>query len=268
VPSGAAVLRRALVLWGTGHLALGDRRGWLLLLIQPLAIGGLVAVGVLVLQGSRWIALFPALALLIAVWLGQAMHAHRLAIRSGGAPGGEFQIVLALPLVVVLLSGFWLVGGSRSSPAAAVQHYVAAWQAGKPADAALLFAEPIDASALDAGWRAQRSHVEQVVRDAARRYGAQSGLDPEEPFNSLRFEVSSTSADRAVVQVEVVRRRRVETSLFGIIPTATQETVLVERLGEISLRARTAPLPDWLPLRINPGRLWLIDEVTLATGAG
>ena len=45
LPTGASVLRRSLVVWGLGQLAIGDRRGWLLLLAQPLAIVGLIGYG-------------------------------------------------------------------------------------------------------------------------------------------------------------------------------------------------------------------------------
>ena len=44
MPSAAKVLRYALVGWGLGHVLLGDRRGWLLLILQPIAI---LAVAVL-----------------------------------------------------------------------------------------------------------------------------------------------------------------------------------------------------------------------------
>jgi hypothetical protein len=264
LPPAASVLRRALFAWGLGHLAVGDARGWALLILQPLIVGGLAAAMALALEGSRWIALFPALALVLLIWLGQAMHAHRLAVERGAEPGGEMQIALAMPLVVLALSGFWLIGGTRSSPAATVQHYVAAWQSGKPTDAARMFSAPAEQAQLIGQWTAHRSRVERVVAEGALVYGAQSGLDTARPFNSLRFEQASTSAGRAVIRVDIVRRQRVETMLFGLIPTATQQTVLVEHLGEISLRAQPVAAPDWLPFNISAGQRWLIERVDLA----
>jgi hypothetical protein len=262
VPPAATVLRRALLVWGAGHLALGERLGWLLVLVQPVALAGLLLLAALVLDGSRWILLFPAVALVLATWLGQAMHAQRLAISRGAEPGGEFQIVVALPLVIIALSGFWLIGGGRASPAATVQHYVSAWQSDRPETVAHLFAEPPSAQALGADWQSQRLRIERLVREAAARHGPLAGLNPNQPFNSLRFEEASRTADgRATVVVDVVRRRRVETSLFGLVPTATQETVRVERLGRISLRAHPARGPDWLPLDAI-GQVWLIEEVS------
>jgi hypothetical protein len=262
LPAAGSVLRRALLVWGAGHLALGDRRGWLLLLLQPIAIAMLAGLAVLLLDSSRWIAVFPALVLLLGIWLGQAMHAQRAAIALGARPGGEFQVALLLPLVIALLSGFWMVGGARASPSATLQHYVAAWQAERPDAAVQLFARPVSASALASDWSAQRTRVERLVRDAAARYGSLSGLNPDQPFNSLRFEEITVTAESVNIAVDVVRRRRVEAELFGLIPTATQETVRVERLGTILLRAHPAPSPAWLPLD-PPGVIWLIEDVRL-----
>ncbi len=52
---------------------LGYRRGWLLLIAQPIAI---VAVGVLaaaLLDGTRWLVVFPPLLALMVFWVGQAV---------------------------------------------------------------------------------------------------------------------------------------------------------------------------------------------------
>jgi hypothetical protein len=246
-----------------GHLALGERVGWLLVVLQPLAIGALAVLAALLADGNRWIAVFPALAALIALWLGQAMHAHRLATRRGSPPGGEFQVVVLLPVIVVLLSGFWMVGGGRSSPAATLQNYVAAWQAGRAEVAVDLFEQPADPTTLDAQWRSQRSRIDELIAAAAARYGSGSGIDPARPFNSLRFEQlpSSDAARTAIVTVDLVRQRSIETTLFGIIPTATQQTVRVERLALVELVARPAPVPAWLPINASPSLVWLIAEL-------
>ena len=72
------------------------------------------------------------------------------------------------------------------------------------------------------------------------------------------------SSGRAVVAVDLVRRERYQTQLFGIIPTAAQRTVLVRRLGLVRLRADPAPAPAWLPIALrNPSRVWRIDAVQL-----
>lgn len=264
-PPAAAVLRRALVLWGLGHLALGDRRGWALLVLQPLAIASLVGLAVVLLDTTRWIALFPVLALIVVVWLAQAIHAHRLALERGAEDGGEMQAAWALPVILAVLTIFWLLGGDRSSPAATLHEYVAAWHASRFQSAAQLFVEPPSVVALAADWQRQDDYIRERVAHAAAVFGTASGLDPDDPFTGLRYvelPIGDTP-DSAVVAVDVVRRQRVETSLFGLIPTATQETVLVERAGLIRLRAVPASLPSWLRLGQREPRTWKIEEVLL-----
>lgn len=237
----------------------------MLLLLQPLAIGATLALVVLLMDTTRWIALVPALALLIIVWFGQAIHAHQRAVALGRQPGGEMQAAWLLPVILVLITAFWLFGGEHASPAAALQEYVAAWRAGRTDAAAELFVKPPPAERLAAAWAAQHVFLRERVDRAARTYGAASGLDPESPFGALRFVElqQERTPDTALVVVDIVRRQRVEETLFGLIPTATQETVLVERAGIIRLRAVPAQLPEWLPLGRPPPRLWRIEQVYL-----
>lgn len=265
-PSAALVLRRALLLWGGGHLTLGLRRGWLLVVLELVALVVLGVLAALLIEGTRWLAVLLAVIGFFVAWIGQALDAHRRAVAARGAPGGELQMAALLPIVVAVVGGFWLVGGYLGSPAATLQHYVSAWQANTPAAAQPLLAEQVDTAALGADWTAERAQLELLVSAAARRYGSQSGLDPRLPFNSLRFEevAGERASGRAVVAVQLIRRERFETELFGIIPTAAQRTIAVRQLGLIHLRARPAPAPWWWPAGIgNPSRVWLIDEVAL-----
>jgi hypothetical protein len=266
IPPAAIVLRRALLLWGLGHLAIGDRRGWLLVIAHPLAIAGLLVFAAVLIDGTRWMLVFPALVLVLVIWLGQALNAHRQALALGAAPGGELQVALFLPVVVLLVTGFWLVGGGVGAPATTLRQYVSAWEDGRPDVAARLFAVPVDPSSLAADWTGEESYLRQRVTDAAERYGPTSGIDPDQPFNSLRFtELPATSSDSALVDVEIVRRQRVETVLLGFIPTATQETVVVEELGMVRLMSQPAPAPAWLPSFQTGARVWRIETVDLAT---
>jgi hypothetical protein len=263
-----AILRRALLVWGLGHLALGDRRGWLLLALQPLAIAVVVGLAVLLIDSTRWIVVFPCLALLVVAWLGQAIHAHQLALRHGAPGGGEMQIVWVLPVIMAIMTAFWLFGGDHGSPAATLQEYVSAWHGGRVSDATGLFAEPPTDEQLAIVWRGHEEYVRRQVQAAAARFGPMSGLDPDDPLAGLRYleMTEERSADSALVAVDIIRRQRVETTLFGLIPTATQETVLVERAGLIRLHALPAPLPAWLPAGQPPPRVWRIDEVRLPLG--
>jgi len=263
VPSAASTLRRALFIWGLGHLALGDRRGWLLMGLQVAGILALVVVGPSIIQGSRWILLLPAVLLIVLLWVAQAVHAHQKAVELGGAPGGELQIAWLLPLVVVALTAFWLVGGQRASPTATLQQYVAAWRADRPAFAAGLFRRPLAANELAAAWETQERYLVERVTAAEVSFGAFSGLNPARPFEGLRFvelEDQRTSGSAAFA-IEITRRERIETTLFGLLPTATQSTVLVERLGLVTVSGQPSAADPWLS-----SRMWLIEEVEVPVG--
>src|SRR5215211_7191008 len=73
LPSGASVLRRGLVIWGLGHIAIGDRRGWLLAALQPVVIVGLLMVAAQLIDGTRWAIVFPPIAAILAFWVAQAV---------------------------------------------------------------------------------------------------------------------------------------------------------------------------------------------------
>jgi hypothetical protein len=256
------VLRRSLLWWGLGHLALGDRRGWLLAVLEPFAVGALLLIAVQLIDGTRWLLVFPPLAAVLVVWMAQAVHAHRCALRLGARPGGEVQIALLIPLGVALLTAYWLIGGRHGSPSATVEEYVVAWMSGQPAAAAPLFAQPPAEAELTANWRAQSDYLVARISRAAATYGPASGLDPDSLFDNLRFDDPVTAADGSVqVVVDIVRRQRVETTLLGFVPTASQETVLVEQAGTILLRLQPRPAPDWLPVGWLDSSAWRIDEI-------
>lgn len=220
----ARVLRRSLLVWGWGHIALGDRRGWLLVVLQPLAIGVLLFAAWALIDGTRWLDVFVPLVVLLVFWIGQAAHAHRRAIALGAGPGGELQLALFLPFALAVVTAFWLLGGRHGSPAATVEAYMEAWQSGRPDIAVALYGYPAaDVSDITALWSDERAWLESAIANGQQTYGAASGLDPERPFNSLRVrQISATS-----FAVELVRSERFETTLLGVIPTAGQRTVVV-----------------------------------------
>lgn len=221
----------------------------MLVIAQPLAIAALIVLAALFLEGSYWLLVLLTAVGLLAVWLGQAIRAHRAALAAGSQPGGELQVVALLPLAVALLAGFWLAGGDLGTPGATLQRYVSAWQNDKPASALSLLQTPADADTLGVHWKAQQEQLRALVDDGARTFGSQSGLDPAVPFNSLRFvQVEAPAgADHATVLVDLVRRERFQTLLLGLIPTAAQRTVVVRRLGQVELVAVAGPVPPWLP---------------------
>lgn len=264
LPAAAAVLRRGLVIWGLGHLAIGDRRGWLLLLLHPLAIVGVLVVAIGLIDGTRWLVVFPPLVVLLVVWVGQAIHAYHRAIDRGAKPGGELQAALFLPVAVLVLTTFWLVGGRHGSPSATLEAYVVAWMSARPDAAVTLYASPPDVGQLDARWIAQIAYLQQRVTGLAGTYGETSGLDPDRPFDNLRFRDPIATPDGSeIVVVDIVRRQQVENMILGIIPTAGQETVLVEQAGTLRLRLMEQVGPAWLPVGALRSYVWKIDAVDI-----
>lgn len=264
------MLRRSLLVWGLGHLMLGDRRGWLLLVLQPVAIVAVALLVVTLIDGTRWLIIFLPLVALLVIWVGQAVAAHQAAIRRGAEPGGELAIGLLLPLAVTVLTLFWLVGGRHGSPSATLQAYIEAWMADRPDVAAELFATPQPISALRAEWSAESSSIEERIRDAQATYGAESGLDPERPFNSLRFRElggGESGDDRVAMVVEIVRNRRVESTVLGFIPTASQETVAVEEMTTIWLERQPEQQPAWLPGFGLQSYSWKISSIDSGSGS-
>ncbi|MEO6350716.1 MAG: hypothetical protein ABIP53_08690 [Candidatus Limnocylindrales bacterium] len=264
--SASSVLRRALLVWGWGHIHIGDRRGWLLALFQPIAIVTLVFVAVQLIDGTRWLVVFPPLAALIVVWLAQALHAYTRAVELGARRGGEVQAALFLPAAVAVLTAFWLLGGRNGSPAATLESYVIAWMTDRPDAASALYESPPTFTQLDESWRTQFAYLSGRVTTLAAQYGPQSGLDPTSPFDNLRFtDPVSASSTRQVVGVEIVRRQRVENLILGVVPTATQETVVVERAGTITLSLVPEPGMSWLPFGRLDSLAWRIQGVQIGT---
>jgi hypothetical protein len=257
-------MRRSLVLWGWGNLALGDRRGWALMILEPFFIAGLLLVGVQLTDGTQWLIVFVPLVALLVVWLGQAIYAYQRALRLGAAAGGEAQVALFLPVAVTLLTIYWLVGGSFGSPAATVERYALDWMSMRPADAVQLFVSPPDPSGLGATWQAEMAFLRTRIGQAADEYGPGSGLHPDSPFDNLRFgEPVEEQPGLAQVTIDIVRQEEVQTTILGFIPTASEETVSVERAGVVSLRLVPQPGLEWLPIGRLASSSWLIDSISL-----
>ncbi len=132
--SPGATLRRAILIWGLGDLALGDRTaaiGWLLAEVIGLA---LVVVASLTLANTTWYLVpFVLGAAFIAIWAYQAVRAFRRAERRQGAiaptPRGSPAAAMAwltLPLLV-WGTGFWLISAEGTSPSAVLDRFVSEW---------------------------------------------------------------------------------------------------------------------------------------------
>ena len=262
VPSAGKVLRRALIGWGLGHVLLGYRRGWLLLIAEPIAIVAVVVLAVALIDGTRWLIVFPPLLALMVFWVAQAVDAHQRALKMGAQPGGEMGIVVLLPVALTVLTLFWLLGGRHGSASATLQQYIEAWVRDKPDAAAPLFITPQSPADVSAMWTSERDMLTEQINAAFATYGEESGLDPAHPFDSLRFRDPVENGDgRVSMTVELVRNESVQTTVLGFIPTAGQQEVVVERDLTIWLEQQRQPALSWLPFDALDSYSWKISSV-------
>lgn len=246
-----------MLVWGWGHITLGNRRGWILVLLQPLAILGWLFAAWQLIDGTRWLAVFVPLVLLLVLWVGQAVHAYRRALALGGAPGGELTLALFLPLILVLFTAFWLLGGRHGSAASAVEAYMEAWESNRPDLAFTLYRDAgIGQADVAAFWQTERTFMTNAIVQGQTQYGAASGLDPDEPFNSLRV----TQTDPTTFSVEIVRSETFQTTLLGLISTSGQRTVVVAPLMRIFVVEEAIP-------GALPSSAWRIDHAGSAEGS-
>lgn len=234
------------------------------MVLQPLAIIVLLVAAAQLIDGTRWLVLLPPVAVLLVFWAGQAIHAYRRAIELGAAPGGELQAAVFLGCAVAVLTVFWLVGGRHGSPSSTLEAYVIAWMNGRSVVAAQLYVVPPTQEQLEATWSAQSAYLADRVTELEDQYGPASGLDPSVPSDSLRFaEPVVTGPATATVEVDIVRSEQVQTMVFGLIPTASQQTVVVETAGTIRLALIEEAVPTWVPLGGLHESAWRIATVTL-----
>ncbi|MBA2255235.1 MAG: hypothetical protein H0W07_08985 [Chloroflexi bacterium] len=264
------MLRRALLVWGLGHLAIGDGRGWLLLALQAASVAGISVLATALLESDRDILVFLAVVGYLVVWAGQAVDAHRRAELLGGAPGGAIQILVLAPAAIAALTLFWLVGGSAGSPAAVLQRYVTAWKQDQPAVGRGLFLVPPEPGELGAIWTDQSAYLAMRLTALQSSLGSGSGIDPRQPWTSLLFVPIEPASDATgtgvvvpapdtVIGIQIVRQVTVRGSFFGLFPTASQESRPIERIGTVTLRA-IAREPV---LGVSRGIIWRIDTVDL-----
>lgn len=178
-----------------------------------------------------------------------ALHAYRHAVRRReafgltGADGGAGDLLWLAPVVIVGMTVLWAVGGTLARPDATLTRYVRDWRSGDAEDAASLLVQPVAPEAVGAAWDRQVARLsnELVRLDAAG--GPDDGIDPEHPFDSVRFveAVEGTVGDTQRVDAQVVRRETVSDTFFGLFPTTSQVLVPVADLGWIDLRRIVRP---------------------------
>lgn len=232
------------------------------MIAQPIAIGAVLILAAALIDGTRWLVIFLPLIGLITIWIAQAVDAYNRAVRMGGERGGETAVLAVLPVAAIALTLFWLLGGRHGSPSATLQQYISSWIDDRPEAAAQLFSDGRTPDEVSADWATQSGLIKAHIDQAAGRYGVDSGLDPEHPFRNLRFGDPVTDSDgRVSVLVELVRNERVETTILGIVPTAGQQTVVVESDLRIWLDEEDQPPPSWLPFDGLASRQWKISAL-------
>ena len=175
-----------------------------------------------------------------AAWGWQAVDAYRRAVAAGGSPGGAIQTLWLAPLALVAFTLFWLRAGGGASPSATLRGYVAAWRAGHPDVAATLFVAPRDPASVADEWTRDAAYLEGRLRALEAR-GETLPRGEVRPLDRLVFELVDdgtrpSASGTAIAVVEFVRPETVSGSFFGLFPTASQRSVVVERVGEVRLR--------------------------------
>lgn len=255
-PAGL-VLRRALIAWGLGDLALGRPRAavaWLLAeILAALAVAWLT-IGLA--ETTEYVIPFVAGFVFLVAWTGQAAAAYHRARAAAGATGptpvGSPAAAMAWLGVPLLVWGtaFWLVGGQSATPAAVLNRFETSW------------ADLAAGGSLPHGITANPVAVGAAARDALAVLQATCTADNDETCASpalllrdLRITVTAQSDDNATAVAQVVTfERRPSTFLWFIAGTelvpVPQQTILT-----VDLRAAPAPLPGGIDVG---ARTWQI----------
>lgn len=220
------VLRRALVVWGLGHLAIGrTTRGWVLLGAEVIGLLLVIWFSIGLADSSAYLIPFLAGFAFIVAWAWQAVDAYRTARRLQAAtpptparsPAAAIGW-LSLPLLV-WGTGFWLVGAHAATPAAAVDQFVTAWTRDKlQADtwpAAVISGADIAAASLASG---------------------------PDRFRDIRFSIVREDGARASAVAEAIHFERRDARFLWIFPSVELVPVADAQVLAVELVARPVEL--------------------------
>ena len=228
-PDAGRVLRRALLAWGLGHLALGLTTPGRALLAAEVAVIALVAwLATGLANTSAYLVPFLAGVLFLVAWGWQAVDAYRLARAADPvepqptAPGRSEAVAIGWLAVPVLVwgAGFWLAGAQASTPAAALDRFVSEWTA----------------DGLD---RASWSPA--LIREAD---AAAARLpEGEDRFQDVRVRIVAEDDRSATAVAESVRYEQRRTRFLGLFPGSELVPVTDDAILRLELAAEDAPLP-------------------------
>lgn len=199
------VLRRAILAWGLGHLALGrPALGFGLLAAEAAAVLLVAWLTAGLSESSAYLVPFMAGILFLVAWVWQAVAAYQSA-RQGSASGSDTPRRapaaalgwLGVPLLI-WGTGFWIDGARCATPAAA-----------------------LDRALVQGRSRSVTSEAAQEMSAAADR-AAEEGRD-------LRIRIAEQDERSATAVAEFIHFERTETTILGIFP-ATELTPVVDRV--------------------------------------
>jgi hypothetical protein len=263
-----------MVVWGWGQLATGDRRGWLLVGAQPAGIALLAWLGPLLAGGAGVAIAFAGGVALFAAWAAIALHAYRRAARRRllvelpGPDGGAIWLLALAPIAIAASSLFWGLAGREADPATVLDRYVADWRAGRALEATARFVRsPGSATLVRELWEAQLTALRNELVRLVPRAGPGGGIDPDAPFETVRWvDAGPTPGGGRLVALEVSRRETVHGLLLGLLPVSSQRLVPLEQLGTVELApvAAGAPFAPAGPIPDGPWAVsWRIVEVDI-----
>jgi hypothetical protein len=237
--------------WGWGQLATGDRRGWLLVPLQPLAIAVVFVAGPPLVPGAGVTLVYLAGVALLLAWTAVAIHAYRRAVRRRvlvelpGSDGSALALLLFAPLAIAASTALWALGGVAADPATVVDRYVADWRVGRVGAAIARFEERPGTRALVREiWDAQLTALHNELIRLVPRAGPEGGIDPDRPFDTVRWvDGGPTPGGGHLVRLEVARRETVRGLVLGLLPVSSQRLVPLEQLGSVELVRVPIDLP-------------------------
>jgi len=238
----SAVLRRALLAWGLGDVALGRRwAGIAWLVAEILAVAALVYLFTGLADTTGYLIPFLAGVLFLTAWAAQAALAYQAALREESArdlvASRSAAAGMAWLTVPLLLwgTGFWLVSGTASSPAAALDPGIETYGG-------------FSASARTALGTLQRLCAQGSL-------SSDCSTSARNLLRDVRIAVVPADADEATASVTVVSFERRPSRFLGIFSATELVPVPRQTLLTIHLRALPAPLPGGLELGARRWRI-------------
>ena len=225
-PEPGRILRRALLAWGLGHVALGRvSLGRALLAVEGLAAAIVAWLTIGLADSSAYLVPFLAGMAFIVAWGWQAVDAYHAALRlqperattPERSPAASIGW-LSLPLLV-WGTGFWLIGADAASPEAVLDRFVTSWTDDE----------------LGPEWQAS------VVAAAGEAAGA-LGTDPDR-FRDVRVRIVESDGGRATAVAEAIHFERRASSFLGLFAGSELVPVADRSILSLDLAAEPVELP-------------------------